>query len=85
MGLADRGGSSGYVGDAWGAHCGEWLRSRIGTTIEVNAEIRGSLASVLDVDAIPGLAAFASHAGLQNPDFLITLTVDAEQQMLVPV
>lgn len=85
MGLADRGGSSGYVGDAWGEYCETWLISNIGQELRVNAEVTGILHSVLDVDGIPGLATFASHRGLQNPDFLIGLETDSCKRLLVPV
>ena len=85
MGYADRGGSSGYVGDSWGGFCAAWLASHVGQRIHVNAEISGEITSVLDVDGIPGLAAFASHRGLQNPDFLIGLVADSGDRLLVPV
>ncbi len=73
------------MGDSWGAYCAEWLASQVGQPIHVNAEISGLITSVLDVDGIAGLAAFASHRGLQNPDFLIGLATDSGDQLLVPV
>jgi hypothetical protein len=76
MTLADRGGASGYVGLTWGALCGEWLATMTGRPIDVNGRLRGILTDVADIDAIPGLPAFASNRGLQNPDFLLTLQTE---------
>ena len=76
MGLADRGGSSGYVGHAWGEFCQHWLMGNIGQALSVGPDIQGTLDSVVVIDAIPGLAAFASSRGLQNPDFALTLSTD---------
>ena len=76
MGLADRGGASGYVGNAWGEFCRAWLLGKIGQPITVGPDFVGIVESVIDIDAIPGLAAFASSRGLQNPDFLLTLKCD---------
>jgi hypothetical protein len=76
MTLADRGGASGYVGQTWGAFCGEWLASMVGRQLTVNRGLRGSLSAYADIDAIPGLASFASNRALQNPDFLLTLQTE---------
>jgi hypothetical protein len=73
MGLADRGGASGFVGLAWGDYCRAWLTEQVGEPISVGEKIHGIVESVVDIDAIPGLAAFASSRALQNPDFVITL------------
>ena len=73
MGLADRGGSSGFVGQAWGEICRDWLAGMTGNQLDICPNIAGALDSVVNVDAIPGLAAFASSRGLQNPDFMLTL------------
>jgi hypothetical protein len=84
MGLADRGGASGFVGLAWGDYCRAWLTDQVGKPISVGAQIHGVVESVVDIDAIPGLAAFASSRALQNPDFVITL-VTPDGPMLVAV
>lgn len=76
MGLADRGGASGFVGNAWGGICREWLTSLTGQRIDLGADIRGEVQDVVDIDAIPTLAAFASSRGLQNPDFLLSVRSD---------
>lgn len=85
MALADRGGSSGYVGSCWGSACQDWLASHLGAEIQVNEEIAGTLVSVLDVDGIPGLASFASHRSLQNPDFMIGIARSDGEVLTVPV
>ena len=76
MGLADRGGASGFVGHAWGEICRAWLISQVGQPIKLGPDLAGTVESVVDIDAIPGLAAFASSRGLQNPDFLLTVKSD---------
>jgi hypothetical protein len=76
MGLADRGGASGFVGHAWGEFCRGWLLGQVGQSVKMGTDLDGILESVVDIDAIPGLAAFASSRGLQNPDFLLTLRSD---------
>jgi len=73
MGLADRGGSSGHIGSAWGAYCRAWLTQQVGASVAVGSDIHGTVESVVDIDAIPGLPAFASSRALQNPDFVIAL------------
>jgi hypothetical protein len=73
MGLADRGGSSGYIGSAWGDYCRAWLTQQVGTSLAVGPDVDGTVESVVDIDAIPGLPAFASSRALQNPDFVIAL------------
>ncbi|HQY30457.1 MAG TPA: hypothetical protein PK691_04190 [Thermomicrobiales bacterium] len=77
MNLADRGGASGYVGSAWGVQCGTWLVSQIGAPIMWGGEHIGEIVSIIDVDALPGIPAFASSRGLQNPDYLIQIDSDA--------
>jgi hypothetical protein len=84
MGLADRGGASGFVGLAWGDYCRSWLMDQIGKSITVGEQIHGVVDSVMDIDAIPGLAAFASSRALQNPDFVITL-VTPDGPMLIAI
>jgi hypothetical protein len=56
--------------------CGEWLASMVGRPLIVNRDLHGSLSAVADIDAIPGLASFASNRALQNPDFLLTLQAE---------
>jgi len=73
MGLADRGGSSGFIGSAWGDYCRAWLTQQVGASFAVGTDMHGTVESVVDIDAIPGLAAFASSRALQNPDFVIAL------------
>jgi hypothetical protein len=81
MTLADRGGASGFVGSVWGKACTAWLITQIGAPLMWGEENIGIISSVLDVDALPGLASFASSRGLQNPDYL--LTVESEDGVIL--
>src|SRR4051794_21359800 len=81
MTLGDRGGASGYVGSVWGRVCTDWLVNQIGSPFMWGEEHIGTISSVLDVDALPGLASFASSRGLQNPDYL--LTVDSDEGVIL--
>jgi hypothetical protein len=76
MGLADRGGSSGFVGQAWGGICRTWLTDQVGRRLEVTPDLHGTVRFVLDLDAMPRLPAFASSRGLANPDFIVGLDSD---------
>ena len=81
MGLADRGGASGHVGSAWGDISSTWLRSKVGQQFPIHDGSPAVITGVIDIDSIPGLAAFASSRGLQNPDFLIEIETDDGQAM----
>lgn len=73
MGLADRGGASGHVGAAWGEISRAWLLGQIGQHFPIQDGSPAVITDVIDIDSIPGLAAFASSRGLQNPDFLVAI------------
>ncbi len=79
MALADRGQSSGAVGDRWAAMCAEAVR--VWTGAEQSAP-GGSdpfrISRVVRLDDISAVAATASKRGLQNPDFLVLGTDDDE-------
>jgi hypothetical protein len=76
MNLADRGGASGYIGDAWSEACTRFLVAKIGSPIAWGDDWVGTIASIIDVDAIPGIASFASARALQNPDYLLAVQTE---------
>lgn len=76
MNLADRGGASGFVGTAWGQQCNTWLSDHTGAPIMWGGGNLGTIRRVIDVDALPGMAAFASARALQNPDYLLEIETD---------
>jgi len=79
MALADRGQSSGAVGDRWAAMCAQAVRAWNGA--EQSAPGGGDpfrITRVVRLDDIPAVAATASKRGLQNPDFLVLGTEDDE-------
>ena len=76
MNLADRGGASGYIGDAWSEACTRSLVAKIGSPIAWGDDLVGTIASIIDVDAIPGIASFASARALQNPDYLLAVQTE---------
>ena len=79
MALADRGQSSGAVGDRWADMCAEAVRVWGGAEQSAPG---GSdpfrITRVVRLDDIPAVAATASKRGLQNPDFLVLGNDDDE-------
>ena len=73
MMLADRGGSSGTVGDRWGHHCARYLDGLEGSPLTLPDGRGGSVTRVVRLDTIPAINRFASRHNLSNPDFLIEL------------
>ncbi|CAA9572581.1 MAG: hypothetical protein AVDCRST_MAG33-2687 [uncultured Thermomicrobiales bacterium] len=72
MALADRGQSSGAVGDQWAAMCAEAVSGWNGA--EQSAPGGAGpfrVTRVARLDDVPAVAATASRRGLQNPDFLV--------------
>jgi hypothetical protein len=81
MGLADRGGASGHVGNAWGEISRAWLLDQIGKQFALHDGSPALITDVIDIDSIPGLAAFASSRGLQNPDFLVEIETGGDRAL----
>jgi hypothetical protein len=73
MSFADRGGSSGLVGDRWADHCDQIVRKWAGGLSDVPGGLRPpiSIDRVARLDSYPSIARSASKRGLQNPDFII--------------
>ena len=72
MGLADRGGSSGLVGQRWADVCADWVDNLVGTTAHIPM-IDGEpfqIERVARLDHLPRIASVASKRGLQNPDIV---------------
>ena len=63
MGLADRGGASGTLEMPGETFCRAWLLGKIGQPITVGPDFVGIVESVIDIDAIPGLAGIPSRVG----------------------
>ena len=77
--LADRGGSSGTVGDRWGDHTARFLDHLVGSDLNLPDGRSGSVVRVVRLDTIPSINRFASRHSLSNPDFLIELDVADER------
>lgn len=72
MALADRGQSSGAVGDRWAAMCAAAVQSWPGAEQTApGGEHPFRISRVVRLDDVPEVAATASRRGLQNPDFLV--------------
>ena len=73
MGLADRGGASNLIGARWADLCAEFAADWPGRVSPVPGEAGPGLRveRVSRLDALPEVAAAASHRGLQNPDLLL--------------
>ncbi|MGH2533738.1 MAG: hypothetical protein ACRDJW_15715 [Thermomicrobiales bacterium] len=78
MGLADRGGASGLVGERWADVCAEWT----GSWAEYRMLVPDEKSSPLVVDRVarldhrPEIERAASKRALQNPDLLLVGTRD---------
>jgi hypothetical protein len=67
MGLADRGGASGLIGQRWAD-----LSSNIAASLADGGERRGCrYTRLVRLDDIPSVASTAAKRGLQNPDLLL--------------
>jgi len=67
MGLADRGGASGLIGQRWADVC-----SGVAASLADGGERDGRAYSrLIRLDDIPGVASTAAKRGLQNPDLLL--------------
>jgi hypothetical protein len=73
MSFADRGGSSGLVGDRWADHCDLIVQEWAGGLSDVPGGLRPPIAidRIARLDSFPSIARSASKRGLQNPDFII--------------
>ena len=79
MALADRGQSSGAVGDRWAAMCADAVRGWDGADQSAPGGADPfQIVRVVRLDDVPAVAATASRRGLQNPDFLIIGGSDAD-------
>ena len=79
MALADRGQSSGAVGERWAAMCAVAVGGWAGADQSApggNDPYR--IGQVVRLDDVPAVAATASRRGLQNPDFLVIGQSDGE-------
>lgn len=81
MGLADKGGSSGFVGQRWADMVDAWAATLLtGVRLPAHADAPSvSLERVIRLDDTPGIAAAASRRAMQNPDFLFLGEHDGEQ------
>ena len=77
--LADRGGSSGTVGDRWGDHSARFLDRLVGSSLTLPDGRSGTVVRVVRLDTIPSINRFASRHSLSNPDFLIDLETADER------
>lgn len=72
MALADRGQSSGAVGDQWAAMCADSVEGWNGAEQSAPGGVDPfRVTRVVRLDDVPAVAATASKRGLQNPDFLV--------------
>jgi len=72
MALADRGQSSGAIGDRWAAMCAAAVEGWNGAEQSAPGGDRPfRISRVARLDDVPAVAATASKRGLQNPDFLV--------------
>jgi hypothetical protein len=72
MALADRGQSSGAIGDRWAAMCATAVRSWDGAEQHAPGGVDPfRISQVVRLDDVAAVAATASKRGLQNPDFLV--------------
>lgn len=78
MAYADRGGSSGLVGQRWSDHCDAEVQRWVGGLSDVPGAQRPPILidRVARLDAVPQIAHIASKRGLQNPDFIFIGTQD---------
>lgn len=78
MNLADRGGSSGLVGNRWADLCADEAERWSGTTLAIpDADAGLQVERVVRLDHVPQVASIAARAGLQNPDLLFVGRTDA--------
>ncbi len=79
MALADRGQSSGAIGDRWAAMCADAVRGWNGAEQSApGGDHPFRIVRVARLDDVPAVAATASKRGLQNPDFLVLGHGDGE-------
>lgn len=72
MALADRGQSSGAIGDRWAAMCAAAVQGWNGAEQSApGGDHPFRITRVARLDDVPAVAATASKRGLQNPDFLV--------------
>jgi hypothetical protein len=83
MAFADRGGSSGLVGQRWSDHCDNDIQGWIGGLSDIPGGRRPPIVidRIARLDAVPAIAHTASKRGLQNPDFIIIGTQDGRPAM----
>lgn len=72
MGLADRGGASGLIGERWADLCAIYASRWVGQPrpIPMSDGQRLAVDRIIRLDAIPAVAAAASKRAMQNPDLL---------------
>lgn len=79
MTLADRGQSSGAIGDRWAVLCAGAVSDWVGSSQSApGGEHPFAIERVVRLDDVPAIAAAASRRGLQNPDFLVLGAGDGE-------
>lgn len=78
MAYADRGGSSGLIGQRWSDHCDIEVQGWIGGLSDIPGGQRPPIVidRIARLDAVSAIAHTASKRGLQNPDFIIIGTQD---------
>jgi hypothetical protein len=83
MAYADRGGSSGLVGQRWSDLCDSEVQGWVGGVSDIPGGQRPPILidRIARLDAVPAIAHQASKRGLQNPDFIIIGTQDGRPAM----
>lgn len=81
MGLADRGGSSGFVGARWAEICAAWVAGTPGRTLPLELVHGGAIEieRAVRLDDDPRVAFEASRQGKQNPDFVFVGRFDGRR------
>ncbi len=83
MAYADRGGSSGLVGQRWSDLCDSEVQRWVGGVSDIPGGQRPPIVidRIARLDAVPEIAHQASKRGLQNPDFIIIGSQDGRPAM----
>lgn len=81
MGMADLGGSSAAVGDAWSDIVSEHIGTLVGAEVGIPGAESHRVEQVIRLDSLPHVAHAASKRSLQNPDFVLLGRRDGELTM----
>ena len=76
MQLSDRGGASNLIGDRWADMCAREIERQPGLNVSIHPRLLAE--DRLRLDDNPAIARLASRAQLQNPDFLLIATENAQ-------